>query len=126
MKTLSAPINIVFGITSQCNLNCKHCLAADSRNYKDLTTDEIKKIIREMGKLKVFGVNIFGGEPLIRPDFFTILEELSKERIKPFLNTNATLITKDIAKRLARYPALKCLIGLDGSRAEVHDALRGQ
>lgn len=126
MKILSAPINICFGITHQCNLNCKHCLTAGSRDNKDLTTDELIKIVRQIHKLKVFGVNIFGGEPLMRPDFFTIIEELSKQRLRLTLITNASLITKDIARKLAEYPTLKCLVSLDGSCAKVQDLLRGK
>ena len=32
------------------------------------------EVIDELERLKVFYVNIGGGEPMIRPDFFEILE----------------------------------------------------
>lgn len=71
-------------------------------------------------------MNIFGGEPFLRKDFFIILEMLSRLKIGIGINTNATLITKDAAKRLAQYRVKSYLVSLDGSSATVQDAVRGQ
>ncbi|MDP2924681.1 MAG: radical SAM protein [Candidatus Omnitrophota bacterium] len=125
MKILSAPLDICFGITNQCNLNCKHCLASATRNSKELTTDELLNIIDQIRQLKILKVAIFGGEPLIRKDFFIILEALAKLRIKITLNTNGTLITKETAERLSEYKIGVYTVSLDGSCAEVHDPFRG-
>lgn len=126
MKTLSAPLNICFGITNQCNLNCKHCLASNTRNNKDLTTAELLDIISQIKEIKVFNVSIFGGEPLMREDFFVILEALVKLRINLSLNTNGTLVTKDVARRLSKYAIKNYTVSLDGSCAEVQDPFRGK
>ena len=126
MKTLSAPLSLCFGITNKCNLNCRHCLAVSSRGSEDLTTEELLDVIRQIRELKILNVSVFGGEPLMRRDFFTIIEELSRFRIGLSLNTNATLITGDIAKRLAGYPIKSYTVSLDGSSREVQDPFRGK
>jgi SynChlorMet cassette radical SAM/SPASM protein ScmE len=126
MKILSAPLDLCLGITNQCNLNCKHCLAANTRLVQDLTTEELLNIIKQIGDLKIFNVYIFGGEPLMRKDFFTILEALCKLKISISLNTNGTLITKELAKRLAHYPIKVYTVSLDGSSAEVQEPFRGK
>lgn len=123
---LSAPINICLAITNQCNLNCKHCYVSNTRRLKDLTTSELLDIISQIKELKVFDVNIFGGEPFLRKDFFIILEALSKLKIGISINTNATLITPAVARRLARYRVKSYIVGLDGSSAAMHDPVRGQ
>src|SRR3989338_2323692 len=126
MKTLSAPINIGLNITNKCNLSCKHCFASSTRNNKDLTTEELSGIIRQIIKLKVIKVGISGGEPLMRKDFWKILGTLNKAKTVITLNTNATLITRPIAKKLSRFPIRPYTVSLDGSLPEIHDSLRGR
>ena len=125
-KTLSAPLSVCFAITNKCNLNCKHCLASSSRKYSDLSTKKILNIIKQIKDLKIFNVSIFGGEPLMRKDFFTILEALSSLKINLSLNTNATLITKNIAEKLAKYPIKTYTVSLDGASSKIQDSFRGQ
>lgn len=125
MKVFSAPLSICFGITNQCNLSCKHCIGSNTRNAQDLTTKELLDIIQQIKELKVFNVAIFGGEPLMREDFFIILEALSRLRIDISLNTNGTLITKDMAKKLTQYPIKTYTVSLDGASPKVHDPFRG-
>lgn len=125
MKTLSAPLNICFGITNKCNLRCKHCLASSTFASQDLSTAEILDIIKQIKDLKIFDIAIFGGEPLMREDFFTILDALIKLRIPLSLNTNGTLITRGVAKQLAQYPIRTYTVSLDGSCTEVQDPFRG-
>lgn len=126
MRTLSAPISICLGITNKCNLRCKHCLASNSRYSEDLTTNEVLNIISQIRELKVLNIAIFGGEPLMRKDFFAILEALSRLKINLSLNTNAILITKKMASRLSRYPIKVYTVSLDGSCAKVQDPFRGK
>jgi SynChlorMet cassette radical SAM/SPASM protein ScmE len=126
MKTLSAPFNICLGITNKCNLNCKHCLASGTRDSQDLTTEELLNIIQQIKELKIFDLAIFGGEPLMRKDFFTIVDALSGLKLNLSLNTNGTLITADIAKRLAQYSIKTYTVSLDGSCKEVQDPFRGK
>lgn len=126
MKIFSAPLNVTLGITNRCNLNCNHCLASSTRTKDDFTTEELLRLIEELRQLKVLNICIFGGEPLIRKDFFVILKALSALRVPLSLNTNGTLITKSRASKLARYPIRAMAVSLDGSCAKVHDAIRGQ
>ena len=71
---LSAPICLTWELTYACNLDCVHCLSSSGRRDPDeLTTDEAIAFIDELRDLGVFYVNIGGGEPMIRRDFFTII-----------------------------------------------------
>ena len=126
MKTLSAPLSVCLGITNKCNLNCRHCLAANTSQEPDLNKTEIFNIIRQILDLKIFNVALFGGEPLMRDDFFEIVEALVKPWINLSLNTNGTLINKETAGRLSRYPIKIYTVSLDGSSPETQDPLRGK
>jgi len=123
---LTAPLEVCLGITNKCNLQCKHCLGSNTRRTPDLTTPELLGIIQQLKELKVLNISVFGGEPLTREDFFEILDATDNLRVGVSLNTNGTLITRKVAKRLAGSRIKFYVVSLDGSCAEVHDALRGK
>jgi radical SAM protein with 4Fe4S-binding SPASM domain len=126
-QTLSAPITLCLGITNRCNLSCKHCLASNTRHEPEWSTEELLALIDQIEKLKIFQVSLFGGEPLMRDDMFTVLERLSAAPgINLSLNTNGTLITPEVAKRLKRYPIRTYTVSLDGSCAQIQDPFRGK
>jgi len=67
-----------------------------------------------------------GGEPTIRPDLKELLEYINtKEFYYKAILTNATLITKEMAKWLVRLTT-RIQVSLEGATAEVNDAVRGK
>src|SRR5690606_39763367 len=68
---LDAPICLTWELTYACNLACVHCLSSSGRrDPRELTTDECKAVIDELERMQVFYVNIGGGEPTVRSDFW--------------------------------------------------------
>ncbi len=128
ISKLSAPFNVVLGVTNRCNFSCKHCLAGNSLSANgDLTTEELLKLIDELVEAKVFSICIFGGEPFCRDDIFQIIEAIHSKPVSLSLNTNATLITKEIAEKIATYKKLKAItVSFDGDTEEVMDGMRGK
>ncbi len=64
-----------------------------------------------------------GGEPLLRPDLFILIERASALGIRPVVSTNGTLIDERAAERLRDAGARYVGISLDGMR-ETNDRLR--
>ena len=61
---LSAPVNVTWEVTLRCNLQCRHCLSAAGRSMAgELSTEECLSVLNELASLKVFQINIGGGEP---------------------------------------------------------------
>src|SRR5258708_25191359 len=72
---LDAPICLTGELTSACNLACVHCLSSSGRRAPaELSTGEARAVIDELHDLQVFYVNIGGGEPTIRPDFYDLVD----------------------------------------------------
>ena len=72
---LDAPICLTWELTYACNLQCVHCLSSSGqRDPRELTTGEAKQVLDELRDLQVFYINIGGGEPMIRRDFFELVE----------------------------------------------------
>ncbi|MCS7295361.1 MAG: mycofactocin radical SAM maturase [Dehalococcoidia bacterium] len=126
-RGLDAPICLTWEMTYACNFNCVHCLSSSGKRAPDeLTTEEAKRLIDEWAALRVFYINVGGGEPLIRPDFFELMEYAIARGIGVKFSTNGSLIDEAVADWIARTPYLDVQISLDGVTAEVNDAIRGE
>ncbi|MBX7469332.1 mycofactocin radical SAM maturase [Streptomyces sp. NPDC056084] len=123
---LDAPICLTWELTYACNLSCTHCLSSSGRrDPRELTTDEAKAVIDELEAMQVFYVNIGGGEPTVRPDFWELLDYATAHHVGVKFSTNGVRITPEAARRLAGNDYVDVQISLDGATAEVNDAVRG-
>jgi len=124
---LDAPICLTWELTYACNLECVHCLSSSGRrDPRELTTDEAKAVLDELHDLQVFYINIGGGEPMIRRDFFELLEYSIGRGIGVKFSTNGAFIDAEKARRLAAMEYLDIQISLDGTDAVTNDAVRGE
>ena len=125
-RGLDAPICLTWELTYACNLACVHCLSSSGRrDPAELTTDEAKALIDELRRLQVFYVNIGGGEPMIRRDFFEIVEHATTSGVGVKFSTNGAFLGRDEARRLAAMDYLDVQLSLDGVDADTNDAIRG-
>ncbi len=126
-EILSAPVNVTWEITGQCNLECNHCLSKDfSPNEADgLNLSQCCCFIDELDRLKVFQINFGGGEPFLRRDFPEILAYAHSKGIVTCVSTNGTVHDADLVKRLKGMEPLRVQISLDGATASTNDAIRG-
>jgi mycofactocin biosynthetic radical S-adenosylmethionine protein MftC len=123
---LDAPICLTWELTYACNLECAHCLSSSGRrDPRELTTDQCKAVIDELQRMQVFYVNIGGGEPTIRPDFWELLEYAVDHNVGVKFSTNGVRITPERARFLASTDYVDVQISLDGATAEVNDYVRG-
>lgn len=66
-----------WSITGKCNYNCRHCmLSSPSGAMGELSHDECVDVIRQLSECGVQYVSLTGGEPLIRPDFLDLVDEI--------------------------------------------------
>lgn len=126
-RGLDAPICLTWELTYACNLACIHCLSSSGRrDPRELTTDEAKAVIDELRALQVFYVNIGGGEPMIRRDFFELVEYATTNGVGVKFSTNGAFIDAAAAKRLTEMDYLDIQISLDGVDAATNDRVRGE
>ena len=79
---LDAPICLTWELTYACNLACVHCLSSSGRrDPRELTTAECKAVIDELERMQVFYVNIGGGEPTVRKDFWELVEYATAHKV---------------------------------------------
>jgi mycofactocin radical SAM maturase len=124
---LDAPICLTWELTYACNLACVHCLSSSGRrDPRELSTAECRAVIDELEAMQVFYVNIGGGEPTVRRDFWELLDYATAHHVGVKFSTNGSRITPQIAERLAGDDYVDVQISLDGATAQVNDRVRGQ
>ena len=125
-RGLAAPICLTWELTYACNLQCVHCLSASGRrDPRELSTAECLGVVDELERMQVFYVNIGGGEPTLRPDFWDLLDYSVAHHVGVKFSTNGVRLDRRAARRLAGTDYVDVQISIDGATADVNDAVRG-
>jgi len=125
-QLLKAPFLVVWNLTNVCNLKCKHCCQrAGVPSPDELTLEEKLKIVNELADAGVVSIAFSGGEPLIDPDFFLVINEVRRREMHAAVATNGTLITKALARSLKEADIGYVEVSLDFIRPKVNDEFRG-
>lgn len=124
---IKAPRIIAWEITRSCNLSCAHCrAAAEFGSYPgELSLDEIKAVIDDIASITNPILIVTGGEPFMRPDIWDIIDYAREKGCMPVVGTNGTIITEDIAQKMAEHGITRMSVSLDFPDAERHDGFRG-
>ena len=126
-----APRALDLSLTGRCNLRCAYCFYADEMvGRRDLPAARWLAFFRELDGLAVRGLTLSGGEIFLRPDLWDLLDGIVAARMRFSILTNGTLLTEPTLAELGRADRRRRLdvvqVSIDGSRAEIHDASRGQ
>jgi len=124
------PVHGQWELTCRCNLRCvmcyTDCFNRPQHIRNELATHEILRIMDEVIEVGCLELCLTGGEPLARPDFFTIYEHAISNGLLVTLFTNGTMITETIADRLASQPPKRIEISLHGATASTFDRITQQ
>jgi len=121
--------SLQFELTSHCNAACKHCYnnSGVHNSQPDAMTPErwisFAKYLVDHGG--VFECLLSGGEPLLLGEsLLRLMDILHEDQTLFLLQTNGSLLTRDVAKRLKKYRYHWLQISIDGVTAEYHDSFR--
>jgi radical SAM protein with 4Fe4S-binding SPASM domain len=120
---LNVPLSVQLDLTYRCNERCVHCYL-DHDDHGEMTTAEIKHLLKEMADAGVFILTLSGGEIFLRKDFFELLEYARRTLMFCVkLKTNAMLIREREAARIRDLGVESVQISIYSHRPEVHDAI---
>ena len=118
---------LTWSITGNCNLRCRHCYISSDKNlYGEMTFEQCEEVIRQMIDANIYRVAITGGEPLVRKDFWQLIDLLVENHINiEEIFTNGVAVTDKFLDNLEeRHIKLNCfLVSYDG--VGHHDWVRG-
>jgi len=115
----------VWNITRTCNLRCVHCYSdSQAMGYPgELTWEQMESVVADLAAYQVPSLLLSGGEPLVHPRFFDLVEKASSAGLKLTISTNGTLITPEKAALLKKANVAYVGISLDGI-GKIHDEFR--
>ena len=127
------PRNIIFKVTSNCNLRCKHCFFyGNEQNYdcKDELVDneKIKLIKYFCEEVNIMHCTLTGGEIFTSSVIFDLIKILKKHNIPLDMLTNGILIDENLVMKLNKYLDKNYdlfQISIDGANAATNDLIRG-
>ena len=131
-EVLDKPQQITFDVTDRCQLRCVTCskwkTVASDVISKELTTDDWKKVLRDLRNWlgEGFWFCFSGGEPFLRPDIFELAEYASSLGIKVASMTNAFSI-QHLYERIIDSPIESLNLSLNAiNNPIIHDESRGR
>ncbi|MGL4943469.1 MAG: TIGR04053 family radical SAM/SPASM domain-containing protein [Thermoguttaceae bacterium] len=124
-----SPLMFYYEVTNACDLVCKHCRASaqEHADADELTHAESLAVIEQVATFPRKPHLVFtGGDPLKRPDLFSLIRHATSLGLPTALTPSATPLATREAFSAARDAGIQALgISLDAPTCEVHDAFRG-
>lgn len=116
------PLNVHFDLTYRCNERCVHCYL-DHDDYGELTTSECIGILEQLAAAGTLFLTFSGGEIFLRKDLEEILMAARRLHFDVSLKTNALLVNRERAARLAELGVRRVQISVYSEAPAVHDAI---
>jgi len=125
-QRFSSPLLVVWNFTQACNLRCAHCYQDAHRRLPDeLGLAQQLQVLEALRRNDVAMLALSGGEPMISPTFWPVLDRAAKMGFHLSLATNGTLIDRDAAHRLRDTGCKYVEISVDSVDEAKHDRFRG-
>ena len=124
-KTLGfrPPFILILSPTLKCNLRCKGCYTLGYGMKHELSLELADRVLRECEELGIYFITILGGEPMVYPHLFHLIERYQGMFFQIY--TNGTLLTREKAQRLADYGNVAVVLSIEGGEEET-DTWRGK
>lgn len=118
--------SVFWSVTGRCNFRCRHCfMDAPDGELGELSTEEALSLIDQMAECGVLRVDITGGEPLVRKDFWQLIDRiLSYKMVVGTIYTNGWLLSEAVLDEFERR-GMKPEISVSFDGVGWHDWMRG-
>lgn len=129
--TCYSPLILQWHITSRCNQRCRHCYQ-DTYEGMELDFESLITIIDQYKELlsalhRKGHINVTGGEPFLREDFFDLLEVFKNNQgfFSFGILTNGSLLNQKAVEKLKKLNPAFIQVSIEGDK-EIHDSIRGE
>ena len=128
---LGLPIGGNFELTARCNFDCPMCYVhlkqedIDAQG-RELTAAQWISIARQARDRGLVFALLTGGEPFVRKDFFEIYHAMKEMGIMVSINSNGSMLSGEILRRLMEDPPFRINVSLYGGSNETYCAICGR
>ena len=117
------PFVMILSPTLNCNLRCKGCYTLGYGTKPELPYNIVDSVLTECEEMGLYFVTVLGGEPLVYPHLFKMIEAHPEIFFQVY--TNGTLMTKEYAKRFSELGNNMVVISIEGYEKDT-DMWRGK
>jgi MoaA/NifB/PqqE/SkfB family radical SAM enzyme len=124
---LGAPLYVAWQITNECNLACLHCIeeSGPGKAFRDeLDKEQVFSVLEQMMALEVPYLSFSGGEPMVHPLFFSMVEYVCARGGQLKIETNGHYLTAENCARLAKLGVKAVQVSLDGASRPTFNRIR--
>lgn len=124
---LRAPLYVAWQVTNECNLACLHCIeeSGPGKAFRDELDDQgVFGVLRQLMDAEVPYISFSGGEPLIHPRFFDMVEYVCSRQGQLKIETNGHHLTAENCRRLAQLGVKAVQVSLDGASSATFNRMR--
>ena len=126
-EELAAPLYVAWQITNECNLACLHCIeeSGPGKAFKDeLAREEVLGVIDQLMEHEVPYLSFSGGEPMLHPHFFEMVERVTSRGSQLKIETNGHYLTPENCARLKQLEVKAVQVSLDGATSATFGRMR--
>ena len=126
-EELAAPLYVAWQVTNECNLACLHCIeeSGPGKAFKDeLGRDEVLGVIDQLMEHEVPYLSFSGGEPMLHPHFFEMVERVTSRGSQLKIETNGHYLTPENCARLKALEVKAVQVSLDGATSATFGRMR--
>jgi MoaA/NifB/PqqE/SkfB family radical SAM enzyme len=124
---LRAPLYVAWQVTNECNLACLHCIeeSGPGKAFPDeLSREQAFDVLRQITELDVPYLSFSGGEPMVHPHFFEMVEYVCDRGAQLKVETNGHYLDAESCARLKRLGVKAVQVSLDGATAATFNRMR--
>jgi MoaA/NifB/PqqE/SkfB family radical SAM enzyme len=126
-ESLAAPLYVAWQITNECNLACLHCIeeSGPGKAFADeLDRDGAFAVIDQLMANEVPYLSFSGGEPMLHPHFFEMVERVTSRGSQLKIETNGHYLSPENCARLKALEVKAVQVSLDGASSATFGRMR--
>jgi MoaA/NifB/PqqE/SkfB family radical SAM enzyme len=124
---LAAPLYVAWQITNECNLACLHCIeeSGPGKAFPDeLDEKQVFRVLDQMIEHDIPYLSFSGGEPMLHPHFFRMVEHVCASGAQLKIETNGHYLSRENCERLRDLGVKAVQLSLDGATRATFNRMR--
>ena len=124
---LAAPLYVAWQITNECNLACLHCIeeSGPGKAFADeLSEEQVFRVLDQMIEQEIPYLSFSGGEPMLHPNFFRMVEHVCASGAQLKVETNGHHLGPENCERLRALGVKAVQLSLDGATRATFNRMR--
>lgn len=122
---MNRPRVLIWLLTSQCNLACRHCYTARFPRHGELNQEQALTVVRNAAEAGISHVALTGGEVFLRRDALEVIRQACKLGMITSVVSNGSMLDEEMARELANHGVFVYL-SIDGTSKQTHEKIRGR